>query len=69
MPAINTVRDLANVLEINEYEVFRSAYRRCYGHRANPLQLERDFHKYVFQRDYVPAYLSPYVGRNYIMRA
>lgn len=69
MPAINTVSDLAEVLEVNEYEVFRRAYLRHYGCLADPLRLERDFRKYVFQPTYVPVYLSPYVGGIYILRA
>ena len=57
------VIDLANYLEISEYDLFRLAYIWWFSGEPDPVRLERDFKKYLLENR-IPPYVQHFVRIN-----
>ena len=49
-PEYRDVIDAAQALGVREFDFFRIAYRRWWGHDANPKKLEKVFVSYMFHQ-------------------
>lgn len=60
--------DIANTMEVSEFEVFRMAYRGWYGVNANPEEIERTFGRYLVSGE-MPGYVLHFCQQQSVLEA
>lgn len=58
---METISNIANLLEISEFELFRMAYHAWYGSWPNDLEVEKHFGTFLTRPDAAPFYVQSYV--------
>jgi hypothetical protein len=56
---IKIVVDTASVLHVSEFDVFRLAYEKWFGHPAESQELDRDFSRYM-NREIAPMWVRAF---------
>ena len=58
---MDTICEMASLLEVSEFELFRLAYHTWYGHWPDEAELERQFGRFLNDTQFMPAYLQSYL--------
>ena len=58
---MDTVCEMASLLEVSEFELFRQAYLTWYGYWPDERELERHFGHFLNDLQPLPAYLQSYL--------
>lgn len=64
-----TLTELADLLNVNEFELFEQAYTHWYGQRPKVMELENDFCKYMLNEHDVPFYVKSYMSKPHFLVA
>jgi hypothetical protein len=56
---VQTVVDTASVLHVSEFDVFRLAYEKWFGHPAANAEIDKDFTQYM-NREIVPMWVRAF---------
>ncbi|NJN46531.1 MAG: hypothetical protein HC808_08690 [Candidatus Competibacteraceae bacterium] len=56
---VQTVVDTASVLHVSEFDVFRLAYEKWFGHPAAHTEIDKDFTQYM-NREIVPMWVRAF---------
>jgi hypothetical protein len=64
-----TLTELADLLGINEFELFEQAYAHWYGQSPKTVELESDFGKYIKNQGNLPVYVKSYIDKKHFFVA
>ncbi len=64
-----TLTELANLLGVQEFDLFEQAYTYWYGQRPKPTELESDFGKYIMNQNNLPIYVKGYMSKPHFLIA
>jgi hypothetical protein len=63
------IRELAESMGVNEFQLFEQAYTHWYGQKPNFIQVEGDFVKYMMNQYCIPVYVKSYIGKLHFLEA
>lgn len=64
-----TITELADILGVNEFELFEQAYTHWYGRKPETVELESDFGSYIAGRRHLPVYVKSYISKPHFLVA
>lgn len=64
-----TITELADILGVNEFELFEQAYVHWYGRDPERIKVESDFGRYITNQQRLPVYVKSYLSKPHFLVA